>query len=42
LQGTFKDAASGDQKTLKPASLALLYAADPQSPDVFKVAPGQF
>jgi len=42
LQGTFKDTGNGGQKTLKPVSLALLYAADPQSPDVFKVAPGQF
>lgn len=42
LQGTYKDAADGKQRVLTPASLALLYSADPQNPDVFKLAPGQF
>jgi len=42
LQGQFKDAADGKQKTLTPTSLALLYSASPQNPDVFKLAPGQF
>ena len=42
LQGQFKDAADGKQKTLTPTSLALLYSASPQTPDVFKLAPGQF
>jgi hypothetical protein len=42
LQGTYKDAADGKQRVLTPTSLALLYSADPQNPDVFKLAPGQF
>jgi hypothetical protein len=42
LQGQFKEAADGKQKTLTPTSLALLYSASPQNPDVFKLAPGQF
>jgi hypothetical protein len=42
LQGQYKDAADGKQRILTPTSLALLYSADPQNPDVFKLAPGQF
>jgi hypothetical protein len=42
LQGQYKDAADGKQRVLTPTSLALLYSADPQNPDVFKLAPGQF
>jgi hypothetical protein len=42
LQGDFKAGADGKQRTLTPTALALLYSADPQNPDVFKVAPGQF
>lgn len=41
LQGTFKNGAD-KQKTLTPTSLALLYSLNPENPDVFRLAPGQF
>jgi hypothetical protein len=42
LEGQFRASADGKQRTLTPGALALLYSADPENPDVFKVAPGQF
>lgn len=41
LQGEFANG-EGGKRTLTPTSLALLYAADPDHPEVFKLAPGQF
>jgi hypothetical protein len=41
MQGQFIDA-EGGQRVLAPVSLALLYAADSDNPDVFSIAPGQF
>ena len=40
LQGNFVD--HEGKKELRPASLALLYAADPDHPDIFKISAGQF
>lgn len=42
LQGSFKADAASKQQVLTPTSLALLYSANPQNPDVFKISPGQF
>lgn len=42
LQGDYVGGAAEGQRVLRPASLALLYAADSQSPDIFTVPPGQF
>jgi hypothetical protein len=40
LQG---DYSGGDgQRVLQPTGLALLYAADSETPDIFKIEPGQF
>lgn len=41
LQGTF-DTVGEDQRALTPQSLALLYAQDSDSPDIFQIQPGQF
>lgn len=41
LQGQMAANADGKQ-VLTPASLALLYAANPDAPDVFKLSPSQF
>ena len=41
MQGQFTNTEDG-QRVLTPMSLALLYAADSENPDVFSVAPGQF
>jgi hypothetical protein len=41
MQGQFMEA-EGGQRVLAPVSLALLYAADSENPDVFSIAPGQF
>jgi hypothetical protein len=41
LQGDYEG--GGDtQRVLKPKSLALLYAANSESPDIFKIEPGKF
>lgn len=40
LQGTFSE--KDGKKQLKPESLALLYAVDPNHPDIFKISPGKF
>lgn len=42
LEGEFRAGADSKQRTLTPTALALLYSADPENPDVFKVGPGQF
>ena len=42
MQGQFTGTADSTQKVLKPTSLALLYAADSKSPDIFKLDPGSF
>jgi hypothetical protein len=42
LEGSFKKAADGKQNILTPAGLALLYSANPEHPDIFKIAPGRF
>lgn len=42
LQGDYVGGATEGQRVLQPTSLALLYAADSQAPDIFTVAPGQF
>lgn len=43
LSGTMsKDAKSSDKSTLAPTALTLLYAADPQHPDVFQLNKGSF
>ena len=42
LQGDYVGGGDSTQKVLKPSSLALLYAADSKSPDIFKVEPGKF
>lgn len=41
LQGTF-DALGDDKRALTPQSLALLYAENSESPDIFQIKPGQF
>lgn len=41
LQGTFTTGDDG-RKTLTPASLDLLYSADPNAPDIFKLPEGSF
>jgi hypothetical protein len=42
MQGQFSGGADSTQKVLKPTNLALLYAADSKSPDIFKLDPGTF
>ncbi len=42
LQGEYTGGAAEGQRVLRPTSLALLYAADSQAPDIFTVPPGQF
>lgn len=42
LQGQFSAQEGTDQRILTPVSLALLYSADPDNPDVFKIEPGKF
>ncbi len=42
LQGDYVGGAAEGQRVLQPQSLALLYAADSQSPDIFTLPPGQF
>ncbi len=37
-----RTAADKDHKVFTPASLLILYIADPKHPDVFRLAPGQF
>ncbi len=41
LQGTFENK-ENNQRLLTPASLLLFYVADANSPDIFKLPPGQF
>ncbi|MBI1415966.1 MAG: hypothetical protein GC146_01980 [Limimaricola sp.] len=41
LQGTYTDGADG-AKTLTPTSLDLLYSANPDAPDIFKLQQGAF
>ncbi len=41
LQGKFEEN-EGGQKALVPARLALLYSADPDNPDIFRVKDGSF
>lgn len=41
LQGNYLDLGEG-QQGLAPVSLAVLYAADAENPDVFTIEPGQF
>ena len=41
LQGDYSDGGDG-QRALQPSGLALLYAADSEEPDIFKIKPGQF
>lgn len=41
LQGVYEGGAEG-QRVLRPESLALLYAADSEAPDIFKIEPGKF
>lgn len=41
LQGSFTTTEDG-RKTLNPASLDLLYSANPDNPDIFKLATGSF
>ncbi len=41
LQGTYTDE-EGQGRTLTPTALALLYAADADNPDVFRIESGQF
>jgi hypothetical protein len=42
LEGSFEKAADGKQNILTPTGLALLYSANPEHPDIFKIAPGRF
>lgn len=42
LQGAFKPGKDEKQRELTPSSLSLYYIADPKTPDVFKLPPGQF
>lgn len=41
LQGTY-EGGTDNQRVLKPESLALLYAANSETPDIFKIEPGKF
>lgn len=41
LQGQFSDG-EGGTRSLAPHTLALLYAADSENPDIFVIEPGQF
>lgn len=41
LQGNYETVGQ-DQRVLTPQSLALLYAQDSDSPDIFQIQPGQF
>lgn len=41
LQGSYSDTSEG-QRRLKPETLAVLYAASAENPDIFKIEPGQF
>jgi len=42
LQGETKAGAKEGERTMTPARLNLFYIADPEKPDIFKIAPGQF
>jgi len=42
FEGNFATAAGTRQKSFTPTSLSLLNSANPQHPDVFRVAPGSF
>jgi hypothetical protein len=42
LEGSFKKATDGRQNILTPTGLALLYSANPEHPDIFRIAPGRF
>lgn len=42
LQGVYTQAEGDGNRTLTPTGLALLYAADANNPDVFRVQAGQF
>ncbi len=42
LQGTFAEDTAGNQRTLSPTSLDLLYSENPNAPDIFKLPKGSF